>query len=309
MTRAFVIARRRKGRRKGQAVHETKVRLDAAGWKVETCLVDRKSDLRRRAKGAVKAGTDVVVAVGGDGAVLQVVQVLAGKKVALGIIPMGTGNLLASNLGIPRGTEQAAEILVRGDHRQIDIGHLRVHGKRELFTVACGVGFDAEVMKQTSKRAKLRWGKLAYVASAIGQRKRVRNVGHRITLDGRRTSMRATQVFLANFGGVGLAVEPRLEVEPDDGYLDVIAISASGALRGLRSGWEALRQGEPGESPNGHAYRAKAREIRIEVKSTRLVEVDGSVIGTTPITASVRPAALTVIAPAKSRTTSASAER
>jgi len=283
----------------GNAVHETKVRLEAAGWNVETSLVDRKRDLRLRARSAVKAGTDVVVAVGGDGAVLQVVQVLAGKPVALGIIPMGTGNLLAGNLGIPGDTEQAADVLVSGEHRQIDIGQLRVHGKRELFTVACGVGFDAEVMKTTSKRAKLRWGKLAYVASAIGQRGRVRNVAHRITLDGRRTSMRATQVFLANFGRVGPAMEPRLEVRPDDGYLDVIAISAAGPMRGVLSGWETLRQDEPGESSNGHAYRAKAREVRIETKSSRLVEVDGSVIGRTPIRASIRPGALTVIAPAK----------
>jgi diacylglycerol kinase (ATP) len=299
MTRALVIARRRKGRRMGQAVRETRMRLEAAGWQVETSLVDRKRDLRRRARSAVKAGADVVVAVGGDGAVLQVVQVLADKPVALGIIPMGTGNLLAGNLRIPGDTQQAADLLVSGEHRQIDIGQLRVGGKRELFTVACGVGFDAEVMKQTGKSAKLRWGKLAYVASAIAQRKRVGNVAHRITLDGRRTSMRATQVFLANFGGLGFAMEPRLEVQPDDGYLDVIAISASGPLRGLRSGWEALRQDEPGESSNGHSYRAKAREIRIETKSRRLVEVDGSVIGKTPITASIKPAALRVIAPAK----------
>jgi len=290
----------------GNAVRETRVRLEAAGWKVETSLVDRKRDLRRRAKSAVQAGADVVVAVGGDGAVLQIVQVIAGKPVALGIIPMGTGNLLAGNLGIPADTKQAADVLVSGDRRQIDIGQLTVHGERELFTVACGVGFDAEVMKKTSKRAKLHWGKLAYLASAIGQRKRVRNVAHRITLDGRRTSIRATQVFLANFGGVGFAVEPRLEVEPDDGFLDVIAISASGPARGVLAGWEALRQSEPGESANGHAYRAKAREIRIEAKSRRLVEVDGSVIGRTPITASIRPAALTVIAPAQ--TTSAAAE-
>lgn len=283
----------------GTAVRETKMHLEEAGWKVETSVVDRKRDVRRRAKSAVKAGADVIVAVGGDGAVLQIVQVLAGKPVALGIIPMGTGNLLAGNLGIPGNTEQAVEMLVSGQHRQIDIGQLRVRGKRELFTVACGVGFDAEVMKQTRKRAKVRWGKLAYVASAIGQRGRVRNVAHRITLDGRRTSMQATQVFLANFGGVGLAMEPRLEVQPDDGYLDIIAISAPGPLRGMLAGWEALRQDEPGESANGHAYRAKAREIRIEAKSSRVVEVDGSVIGTTPITASIKPAALRVIAPAK----------
>lgn len=307
MTQALVIGRRRNGRPIGQVVRDTRDRLAAAGWNVDSSLVDRKRDLRRKATAALKAGTDVIVAVGGDGAVLQVVQVIAGKQVALGIVPMGTGNLLAENLGIPGDPDQAANVLLSGSRRRIDIGQLRMKGKRELFTVACGVGFDAEVMKQTTKRAKLRWGKLAYVASAIGQRKRVRNVVHEITLDGSQTSMRATQLFLANFGGVGLAVEPRLEVEPDDGFLDVIAISASGPLRGVLAGWEALRQDEPGASADGHAYRAKAREIRVVTKSKRLVEVDGSVIGKTPITASVQPAALTVIVPAQ--TTSDAAAR
>jgi diacylglycerol kinase (ATP) len=297
MTRALVIGRRRNGRPIGQMVHETRARLEAAGWDVESCLVSRKRDLRRRAAKAVKSGAEVVVAVGGDGAVLQVVQALAGTPAALGIIPMGTGNLLATNLSIPGEADRAAEVLIHGEHRHIDMGQVRIGGKRELFTVACGIGFDAEVMKATRKPAKRRWGKLAYVASAIGQRKRVRNIRHRLTLDGDRTSLRATQVFIANFGGLAPPVEPRLEIKPDDGVFDVIAVAASGAVRGLAAGWEAMRQDELGESPNGHAYRAKARQVRITTKSRRLVEVDGSVIGRTPITASIQPGALTVIVP------------
>jgi diacylglycerol kinase family enzyme len=97
---------------------------------------------------------------------------------------------------------------------------------------------------------------------------------------------------------MGLPVAPRLEVQPDDGYLDVIVVRASGPLPGLLAGWEALRQGELGESSNGHAFRARAREVRIGTEPTRLVEIDGTVIGTTPITASIRPADLTVMVPA-----------
>jgi len=297
MTSALVVGRRRKGRKIGRAVRETQQRLEAGGWTVEIAVVDRKRGLRKKAARAMKAGADVVVAVGGDGAVLQVVQELAGKEVALGIIPMGTGNLLAGNLGIPKPPDRAAEVLLGGSRRTIDLGQLKVGGRREVFTVACGVGFDAEVMKATAKSRKLRWGKLAYVASAIGKRRRVRNVVHRITIDGATSTMKATQVFMANFGGVGLAVAPRLEVQPDDGYLDVIVIRASGPLPGLLAGWEAIRQEDLGESANGHAFRARGRKVRIETDPSRLVEVDGSVIGTTPITASVRPAALTVMVP------------
>lgn len=297
MTRALVIARRRKGRKLGRVVRDTRQRLESAGWTVDSSLVTRKRGLRRKAARAVKGNADVIVAVGGDGAVLQVVQALAGKRVALGIIPMGTGNLLAGNLGIPAQPDQAADVLIGGEQRRVDLGQVRVRGRRELFSVACGVGFDAEVMNVTRKGTKLRWGKLAYVASAIGQRRRLRNVTHHINLDGLRITVKAAQVFLANFGDMGLALAPRLEIQPDDGYLDVIVIRASGPLPALLAGWEALRQDELGVSANGHAYRARAREVRIETDPIRLVEVDGSVVGTTPVTASIRPASLTVIVP------------
>lgn len=297
MTRALVIGRRRRGRKIAEAVHDTRLRLEAADWTVDDAIVVTKRELRRGTARAVKAGVDVVVAVGGDGAVLQVVRALAGTHVALGIVPMGTGNLLAGNLEIPEERDKAVEVIVGGGRRRIDLGRLTVDGKRTLFAVACGVGFDAEVMGSTGRSQKLRLGKLAYVASAIKRQRAVRDVTHEITIDGKRESMEATQVLVANFGRMGPALKARLEVLPDDGLLDVIVIRASGPLGGLLAGWEALRQDEPGESPEGHVFRARARKVRIATASDRLVEIDGSVVGTTPAKITVRPAALTVIVP------------
>ena len=297
MTHALVIGRRRKGRAIGKAVRQTAQRLEAAGWTVDTALVERKREVRKRTALAVKSDADVVVAVGGDGAVLQVIQSLAETRVALGIIPMGTGNLLAGNLKIPRKPDKAADVILEAGRRQIDLGRVTVGKKQRVFSVACGVGFDAEVMKATTRQHKLRWGKLAYLASAFKRRDRVKNVSHAITLDGVTSTMDATQLFVANFGGMGMAVEPRLRVRPDDGVFDVIAIRASGPLPGLLAGWEALSQRRHGESSQGHVFRAKAREIRIETDPSRLVETDGSVIGTTPVEATILPAALTVLVP------------
>lgn len=298
MTRALVIGRRRPGRKIASAVRTTRKGLEAAGWSVDATVIDTKGQLRRNAARAVKAGVDIVVAVGGDGAVLQVVQELAGTSVALGIIPMGTGNLLAGNLGIPGGIEDAVKVLVTGGRRRIDLGRLTVDGRRTMFAVACGVGFDAEVMKTTGRNQKVRLGKLAYVASAIRRQGRIHEVTHEVTLDGVHESMEATQVLIANFGRMGPAIKARLEVEPDDGLLDVMVIRASGPLGGLLAGWEALRQDEPGESPEGHVYRTHAKKIRIATAGRRLVETDGSVVGRTPIRVSVGPAALTVVVPA-----------
>jgi YegS/Rv2252/BmrU family lipid kinase len=245
----------------------------------------------------VKHGADVVVAVGGDGTVLQVVQSLAETKVALGIIPLGTGNLCAGNLGIPEQLDRAIEVLMGGGRRRIDLGRLKIGGKRWLFSIACGIGFDAEVMEATEPEQKHRWGKLAYLASAIKRSRRVHDVTHAITIDGVESSMEATQVFIANFGRMGLAMKPRLDIDPEDGFLDVIVIEASGRLPGLLAGWEALRQDEAGESSGGHAFRAKAHKVRVDSEPSRLVEIDGTVVGPTPIRVSVRPGALSVVIP------------
>jgi diacylglycerol kinase (ATP) len=296
--RAVVLGRRRKGRKIGSAVREVHRLLVAAGWQVESSVVRRKSELRRATASAVKSGAEVVLAVGGDGAVLQVVNGLAETKVALGIVPKGTGNLLAGNLGIPRRLERAVDVVVSGRRRRIDLGHLQVDGKERVFAVACGVGFDARVMRATGNVGKRRWGKLAYVANAIREAMTLRNVEHRITLDGVDTTTEAAQVFIANFGRLGLLVEPRRKIQPDDGLLDVIVVRASGPLPGLLAGWETIRQRDLGESGPGHVFRAQAHEVHIATQPARLVEIDGSVIGETPISASIRSGALTVIEPA-----------
>jgi diacylglycerol kinase family enzyme len=77
-----------------------------------------------------------------------------------------------------------------------------------------------------------------------------------------------------------------------------MVVRATGSLPGLLAGWEALRQGELGESSAGHVFRARARKVKVSSVPTRLVETDGSVVGTTPIKVTIRPAALTVIVPA-----------
>lgn len=295
MTRAYVVGRRRKGRKVRQVVAEVQQLLEAGGWKVDSGVVKRKRDLRQRARHAVRAGYDVVVAVGGDGAVIEVATALAETAAALGIIPTGTGNLLAGNLKIPRNHAAAARLVLTGQRRQIDLGRVTIDGVDRNFAVACGVGFDAKVMDATSTGQKLRWGKFAYLANALGQTGGIHNAPHVLTIDGVRRSMEAAQVFVANFGRMLPVVQPRRRIRGDDGLLDVIVVRASGPIPGLLAGWEALTQTDLGESAGGHVFRAQGREIRIESDPPRLVETDGSVVGRTPVAISVRPLALTVI--------------
>jgi diacylglycerol kinase family enzyme len=295
-SRAFVIGRFRKGRPIADAVHEVGRLLDREGVVAECKVVRRKREVRKETARAVKAGHDLVVCVGGDGAVLQVATSLAGTDVALAIVPTGTGNLLARNLRVPHAPADAVRTAITGRPRQIDLGQLTVGGKRRDFTVACGVGFDADVMGRTDSEQKGRWGKLAYLASAFAASGNIRNVRHDITLDGVRTTTEAAQVIVANFGRLPPGFKVR-GIRSDDGLLDVFVVRASGPLPALLAGWEAIRQTAPGESDSGRVMRARARKVRVVTDPERQVEIDGSVVGTTPIRISVRPLALTVMDP------------
>ncbi|MEA2606208.1 MAG: hypothetical protein QOI00_965 [Chloroflexota bacterium] len=297
MTTALVLGRKRKGRKIAEAVRQTRELLEQAGWEVDSAVVVKKSDLRKRARRAVKREIDVVVAVGGDGAVFQVVNSLAESETILAIIPKGTGNLLAGNLDIPKDLKKAVDVVLNGTPRRIDLGRVTIDGADRDFAVACGVGFDAVVMDATEPDQKRRWGKLAYVANAIREGRKMRDASHEITIDGETMTTRAAQVFVANFGRIGSLMEPRRRVIPDDGLLDVIVIRASGPLSGLKAGLDALRQRELGETDSGRVERHRAKAVTITSSPRQLVETDGTVIGRTPITASVRPAALRIMTP------------
>jgi YegS/Rv2252/BmrU family lipid kinase len=293
---AFVIGRIRRGHHVAAVVHEVERLLAEEGLSVETKLVWKKKQVRKSTSRAVRAGVDLIVAVGGDGTVLQVATSLSGTTVPIAIVPTGTGNLLAGNLRIPHFPEEAVRTALTGRPRRIDVGRVVVGGKRRMFTVACGVGFDAEVMQRTDSAQKARWGKLAYFASALLETGKIHNAMHEITIDGVHSTMDAAQVLVANFGRVPPGLTAR-GVRSDDGLLDVFVIRASGPLPALLAGWEAIRKTGAGKSDSGRVFRAKARRVRIETHPSRRVETDGSVVGRTPITLSVRPAALTVMVP------------
>ena len=297
VTRALVIGRKRTGRKIAQHVAETSRALRDAGWTVDDRVVKRKRSLRKRAGKAARHGVGVVVAVGGDGAVLQVATAIAGSKTALGIIPLGTGNLLAGNLKVPKKPSKAVKTILGRRVRRIDVGRIEVDGTKRCFTVACGIGYDAEVMDATTPPQKLRWGKLAYLANAVGRADELHLVKHVLTIDGTRMETEASQVFVANQGRMLPIVAPRRRIKPDDGKLDVILVRASGAIPALIAGWDAVVQEDLGETDGGRVFRTQARKVEIETEPNRLVEVDGSVIGKTPVSIKVDAKALTVLVP------------
>jgi diacylglycerol kinase family enzyme len=171
--------------------------MDAHGWDEPVWRETTPEDPGRgQAEAAVLAGLDLVIACGGDGTVTACAEGVAGTGVPLAIIPLGTGNLLARNVGLPMGLDDALEVALGCVQRPIDAG--RVNGS--LFVVMAGLGLDARMLDDTSEPLKKRLGWLAYALTAV------RHLGDRpikVTVradGGRRRRFRASAVVVGNVG-------------------------------------------------------------------------------------------------------------
>jgi YegS/Rv2252/BmrU family lipid kinase len=276
--------------------------LQRGGWEVEVLSTGGPGDARRLAEYGVAEGVDVVTVFGGDGTTMQAAAALVGTEVALGVIPGGTGNLLAGNLRIPASPARAAHALLGASPHPFDLGRMERPGGPQYFAVACGAGYDARVMAGTLSEQKRRWGMGAYVATSLRLIPDIRSSQHVIIIDGVEYEADAAMVLVANCG----EVIPRFVklgpgISPNDGLLDVIVIRANNLSQSIRAVWDLLRLTAPG-APGGRTFvgHARGREIRVETEAVQPVQLDGEPGGETPFTARVVPDAISIMMPRRS---------
>lgn len=258
---------------------------------------------------ARRAGTPLVVVVGGDGTVRAAARVLAGTGILLGIVPAGTGNLLAAALGIPRAPTRAAAALATLPARTVDLGEVTIHDgappgrpdqPSEGFTVACGAGFDATVMAATSREAKRRLGVVAYFAAAARLLGELRPIQFRIEVDGVAMETDGVAALVANCGELvpGL-LRPRIPIDPADGLLELLVVRSGGAIGGARAAFELLVQRSPHVAgvPSGRSLRVRGRRISVTPDPPVALQVDGDPYPAGWFVANVVPGGLRVLAP------------
>jgi len=249
------------------------------GWQeplwLETTVEDPGTG---QARDAIARGADVVLACGGDGTVRSVAEVLAGTRVAMGLLPAGTGNLLARNLGTPLDLPAAARVALTGDDRAVDVGWVRVDGAmpERAFLVMAGAGFDATVMAGTPEALKARVGPLAYVISGL---RALRGQAARVTLsldEGPELRRRTRTVLVGNCGTLlgGLVLMPAAKV--DDGLLDVVSIAPSGL-----AGWLAVVARLLTRRRRGHerVEHWQAESVVLTSDTPQPAQIDGDPIG------------------------------
>ena len=234
---------------------------------------------------------DAVFTLGGDGTVMEVIGTLAHTNVPIGVLPGGTGNLIARVLGIPLRIPKAVDALLEGDEARIDLGSIGGH----RFAFAAGIGVDATMVETTTAALKGRFGVLAYFWTGARAALRQERFTVTATVDGTRHQRTATMVMVANFGAVFrnlITLGPG--IRQDDGLLDLCVFSPKGFRDSLRVTWRLLRKDF--RTDPCMLYTA-GRTIRIETDPPRAVQADGDLVGMTPFDVVVEPLAALVLVP------------
>lgn len=268
--------------------------LALRGWSVSLEATLGRGDATTYARQAVVAGHDAVVVVGGDGSINEAVQALAHNGTALGVLPRGTGNVWAREVGIPlHNLPAAAQAMVNGQIHTVDLG---MAGDR-YFLMWAGIGFDASLVKdleETQPDLKRQWGMAAFLVrgAALALNFMGSQLDYRI--NGRRVRRRTIMAVLAN----GRRYAAYLDLAPnallDDGLLDFYIFKGSGPLYTLRH-FAGLASGQHVHDPEVEYYQVE--RVGVRGRASLPVHTDGEQAGQTPMEFRVAPAALHVIVP------------
>jgi YegS/Rv2252/BmrU family lipid kinase len=290
--RVAVVAHRRK--KLGGGLNELRQRLRDHGITDPMWFeVDKSRKVPKRVREALRHKPDLVLVWGGDGSVQRAIDALvsAKSKAQLGILPAGTANLLANNLGVPIDLEGALDTALSGDTKALDVG--RING--EHFAVMAGTGFDAMMIRGADGSRKDRFGKAAYILTGA-RNVRCEPTKTTVRVDGHTWfTGKSSCVLVANVGSIAGGINAFDHATPDDGLLDIAVITAKGTWQWART----LTRATVGHAENSPLVEmTQAHRIRVTTKSKRPYELDGGArAATKELSIKVVPSALTVRVP------------
>jgi YegS/Rv2252/BmrU family lipid kinase len=283
------------GRRWPELAHEAA----SLGLQGETRFSERPGHLTELAREAA-ADADLLVAVGGDGTVNEVVNGIAGLDVELALIPRGTGGDFVRTFGIPRKLDRAVEVALRGRTRAIDLGRGRYRSwagedEESYFANIASAGMSGAIAKRTNETSKALGGKVSYAWATVAVFSRWRSDEVRVRVDGTEQAGRMHDVIVANgrYLGGGMKMVP--EAEPDDGLLDVLLIGDL-TKRDLLLTMPKTYRGK--HLPHPKATLLRGTTVEIDAPEPLPVELDGEQPGTTPVRFEIVPRALRLRVPA-----------
>jgi diacylglycerol kinase (ATP) len=267
MTRVAVIAHA--GKSFGGGLPELRRTLAEAGisdpiWHE----VPKSRKAPKQVRRALKEGAELLIVWGGDGMVQRCVDALSGSDATLAILPAGTANLFAGNLGIPQQIAEAVQIALSGDTRTLDVA--RMNGER--FAVMAGAGFDARMIRGADGGLKDRLGRVAYVFTGA-RALRAKPFRAEVEVDGATWFKgKASCVLFGNVGALFGGITVFEDARPDDGLIDLGVITADGLVQWTRT---AARTAVGSAADSPFVQVTKARSVRVKLDRKVLYELDG----------------------------------
>lgn len=293
---ATLISNPKTGRyasRRARPIEQLASHLESLGVKVDLRLTSGPGDATQIAARAARNGSRDVIVAGGDGTINEAIQGLAGTSARLAIIPRGTGNVLARELGLPLDDEQAASVVARGKSRKVYLGLAidETTNESRYFVLMAGIGLDASVVGRVHPSLKKRIGKGAFWVSGLSHLATWNPRPFTLEIEGEKYGATfATIGKSARYGG-DLAITPGARL--DQREFEVCIIKTTSRLRYLRLLSHAMREGMPRDTPEVQFVKT----ANVKAYGDAQVQVDGELIGHLPMRFEIAPHSLQIIVP------------
>jgi YegS/Rv2252/BmrU family lipid kinase len=268
-------------------------RLAALGVSIELRKTSGPGDATTIAHVAAKNGRQNIIVCGGDGTINEALQGIIGTNARLAILPRGTGNVLARDLGIPIDNFDAAAVIAKGKPQTIFPGCAidETSGARRYFLLMAGIGLDADVVRRVRPQLKKRFGKAAFWFSGLAHLARWRPALFEVEINDQRLVGTFAAIGKAASYGGDLSVTPRARIEIPD--FEVCVVSSRSRLRYLKLLPHVMRKGVP-ENRDEVTF---VRTTRVVAKGNAPVQVDGELIGQLPMSFEIALEPIEIIVP------------
>jgi YegS/Rv2252/BmrU family lipid kinase len=291
--KAFVVLNPVAGQHDPDATRASLSKAEDEGrWQYELYETTGKEDLQKVVREALRKNAyDVVVAGGGDGTVSGVADGLGDAGVPLGVLPLGTVNAFATEIGIPDSLEAAIEVIL-GEHQVKTIDAIQSGGR--YYLLHCSFGLMSASIADVKRSEKDKFGWFAYLASGIRKLIGIEPVWVTFDIDGQKEKFKAIEVILVNSDQLGVVDEHLgVNIKIDDGVLDLYTIRS-------KTMWDLIRIlvfrtiGKLKKAPH-MGYWPVQKSVRIATDSPKKYQADGDIIGETPVTLEVAKGAIKVV--------------
>jgi diacylglycerol kinase (ATP) len=268
--------------------------MKEAGIEWEASVTHQAGDAMQSAKAAVKEGVDALAVYGGDGTLMEAIGGLIGTEIPLAILPGGSANVLATELGIPNDLKEACALLSDAptETKTIDVGQF----DERYFIARISMGFEADVIRGAGRETKNRLGIFAYLLSAAAASKKTTPTVYSLKIDGQKHEVQGVACFITNTGNLGFSkISFDKHIDVSDGLLDVIVVrKASLSMFGLMV-VTFFRRERPDNLELVEHWQGK--DISVSSSPKQSAQCDGEVLEKVPLHITVIPGAIKVMVP------------